>query len=271
MDDESFGMILRFFDLSWSGYRKVRKGVKKRIARHLKETGCRNIHDYLLLLKENPEAAGKAKQLLTVSISRFFRDRRLWEVLEATVIPRLLQEIGLTGLRPFRVWSAGCACGEEAYSLKILWDEIGNRSFKAPPIEIWATDTNPEVLERARAGTYPGSSLRNMTDSVLRNCFVPVSDGFAIKEGLKEGLQWIQHDFISQSPPCLDFDLIFLRNNLLTYYEPPIKIKAFAQILAVLRVGGFLIIGNNEEIPMVGLPLKPFPEYRCIFEKISQP
>ena len=217
---------------------------------------------------EYPEAAEKARQLLTVPISRFFRDKRLWEVVNASIIPKVVQEIELTGLRPVRVWSAGCSCGEEAYGLKILWDELAKRSPKVPPIEIWATDTNPEVLERARAGIYPGSSLRNMSDSVLRDYFVPVSDGFSIGEGLKGDLHWIQHDFISESPPCLNFDLIFLRNNLLTYYETPIKIRAFSQILTALRTGGFLIMGNNEEIPIDGLPLKPFSEYRCIFEKM---
>ncbi|SPF41157.1 Methylase of chemotaxis methyl-accepting protein [Syntrophobacter sp. SbD1] len=271
MDDESFRLILRFFNLSWRGYRKVRKGVKKRIARHTQEYGCRKISDYLLLLQENPEIADKARKLLTVPISRFFRDERLWEVISASVIPRLVQEIELSGRRPVRVWSAGCSCGEEAFSLKILWDQIGKRFLKVPPIEIWATDTNPEVLEKARAGIYPQSSLRNLSSYTLQDYFIPVSNGFSIREGFKGEIHWIQHDFISESPPCMNFDIIFLRNNLLTYYEPPTKIRAFVQILTALGTGRFLIIGNNEEIHTEGLPLKRCSEYRCIFEKCLAP
>ena len=271
MDDASLRLILRFFNLSWRGYRKVRKGVKKRIARHAQEYGCRKINDYLLLLQENPEVADKAKKLLTVPISRFFRDERLWEVISASVIPRLVQEIELTGSRPVRVWSAGCSCGEEAFSLKILWDEIGKRLLQVPPIEIWATDTNPEVLEKARAGIYPKSSLRNLSGYTLQDYFIPVSKGFSIREGLKGEIHWIQHDFISESPPCMNFDIIFLRNNLLTYYEPPTRIRAFVQILTALSSTGFLIIGSNEEIPTGGLPLKLYSEHRCIFEKTSSP
>jgi len=269
MDDESFRLILQFFNLSWHGYRKVRNPVKKRIARHMHECGCRKIDDYLLLLEENPQAVDKARKLLTVPISRFFRDKRLWEIISASVAPKLVKEIESTGRRPVRVWSAGCSCGEEAFSLKILWDKIQKQSLKVPPIEIWATDTNPEVLEKARAGVYPKSSLRNLSASVLQDFFIPVSNGFSIQEGLKADLHWIQHDFIAESPPCMNFDMIFLRNNLLTYYEPPTKIWALFQVLTALRSRGFLIIGSNEKIPVDGLPLNLHSECRCIFEKIS--
>lgn len=79
----------------------------------------------------------------------------------------------------------------------------------------------------------------------------------------------LQHDFISESPPCVNFDIIFLRNSLLKYYEPPTKIRAFVRISSALGSWGFLIIGINEEIPTGGLLPNPYPEYRCIFKKIS--
>jgi chemotaxis protein methyltransferase CheR len=182
-----------------------------------------------------------------------------------------MQEIESTGFRPVRIWSAGCACGEEAFSLKILWDEIEKRFLKAPPLEIWATDTNPEVLEKGRASIYPKSSLKNLPASTVQSYFIPVANGFRIVERLRDGIHWIEHDFISESAPCKNFDMIFLRNNLLTYYEPPTKIRAFIQVLTALRAGGFLIIGNNEEIPTGELLLNPYPGYQCIFEKISFP
>jgi len=267
MYDESFRKILQFFNLSWSGYRRVRKGVKKRMARHIQESGCGKIEEYLAFLNKDPEAMRKARELLTVSISRFFRDLRLWEVMGKCLIPKLVRETDSTGSRPIRVWSAGCSCGEEVYSLKILWDQVAKRSSAMPFIDVWATDTNPEVLEKARIGIYPQSSLRNLTPSTLTDYFIPVSNGFAVSEKLKERIQWMNHDFVSDDPPGTDFDLIFLRNNLLTYYEPPIEIPAFLRILKALRTGGFLIIGNNEEIPIEEVPLKSCSEYKCIFEK----
>jgi len=271
MDDESFRQILQFFNLSWRGYRRVRKGVKKRLARHMQECGSRKVEEYLLLLHEDPEAMKKAKELLTVSISRFFRDLRLWEVLDKWIIRKLERKTDVIGHGPVRAWSAGCSCGEEVYSLKILWDQAEKRFSAMPPIEVWATDTNPEVLEKARIGVYPQSSLKNLAPSIRNDYFIPSSNGFAVSEELKEGIHWLNHDFVSETPPKVTFDLIFLRNNLLTYYEPPDKTRAFLQILEPLRPGGFLIIGNNEEIPVEEVPLKSCTEYRYIFEKAPDP
>ncbi len=227
--------------------------------------------DYLILLEEKPEVAHEARKLLTVPISRFFRDQRLWEVVESSVIPELMREIEITGPGPVRVWSAGCACGEEVFSLKILWDEFEKKFLKASPLEIWASDTNPEVLEKGRVGIYEKTGLRNLSPATVQNYFVPVANGFRIQEGLRGEIHWIEHDFISESAPCKNFDMIFLRNNLLTYYEPPTKMRALIQVLTALRCGGFLIIGNNEEIPTGKFPLKSYSGYRCIFQKTSIP
>jgi len=271
MDDESFRQILQFFNFSWHGYRKVRKGVKKRIARHMQERGCRNTSDYLLLLEADGDASKKARELLTVSVSRFFRDLRLWEVMSDFTIPKLVQEIDLEGRLPVRVWSAGCSCGEEVYTLKILWHQMEKRLSRMPPVEIWATDSNPEVLERARIGIYRLSSLRNLSPSTLKCYFTPLSNGFAIREELKGGIHWTLHDFVSESPPRMTFDIIFLRNNLLTYYEPPVKVRVFFEIMKALSADGFLVVGNNEELPTEAVPLKRCSEYRCIFKKFQYP
>jgi len=271
MDDESFRQILHLFNLSWPGYRKVRKGVKKRIARHMQECGCRRTSDYLLILKADHDAAKKARELLTVSLSRFFRDLRLWETLKNCIIPKLVREIDLTGRLPVRVWSAGCSCGEEAYSLQILWDQMEGQVPRMPPVEIWATDSNSQVLEKARTGIYRRSSLRNLNPSTLQDFFTPVSNGFAIREELKEGIHWVLHDFVSDIPPRIIFDIIFLRNNLLTYYDSPVKVRVFFEILAALRAGGFLIVGNNEEIPAEAVSLRRCSEYRCIFWRNAEP
>ncbi len=273
MDDESFRQILQFFDLSWSGYRRVRKGVKKRMARHMQDCGCRDVKSYLAFMGEDPEVVAKARELLTVSISRFFRDLRLWQVMETYVVPKLVVGAGVIAPRPIRAWSAGCSCGEEVYSLRIVWDRAEKRSPGMPALEVWATDTNPEVLEKAEAGIYPQSSLGNLDPATVGDCFIPVSEGhaegagFAVSETLKQGIHWLRHDFVSEDPPKAAFDLVFLRNNLLTYYEPPVKIRVFTRIMETLRPGGFLIIGNNERIPVDAAGLKPCPGYKFAFEK----
>jgi chemotaxis protein methyltransferase CheR len=271
MDDDSLREILDFFELSWQGYRRVRKGVKKRLARHMLECGCRTAAHLLRLLQEDLEVRQKTIELLTVSISRFFRDLRLWEVLDHSILPILIREVEPDGSGPVRVWSAGCSCGEEVYSLKILWEGLETLFPALPPLELWASDSNPEVLEMARAGVYPPSSLENVTPARVSNCFVPVPGGFAVKEPFKSGVLWLQHDFITQAPPRAEFDLIFVRNNLLTYYEPALHIPAFLRMLDALRTGGFVIIGMNELIPVTEVRLKRWRECRCILRKMPVP
>ncbi len=92
MDDQQFRQLLNLFGFSWKGYRKVRKGVKKRINRHMKELGCRNMAAYLAELEKEDEARQHCELLLTVSISRFFRDREFWRTLEKKLLPELIRK-----------------------------------------------------------------------------------------------------------------------------------------------------------------------------------
>jgi chemotaxis protein methyltransferase CheR len=267
MDDKSFQLILSFFELSWPGYRRVRKGVKKRLGRHMRECGCRTVPEYLRLLGESPMAKKTAERLLTVSISRFFRDPEMWEALEACLASRWTDATDRASIRPFRVWSAGCSCGEEVYTLKILWMRLERRFLNLPPLVVWAGDANPEVLEKAERGVYPRSSVRNLSAEALEEAFTATSKKLTVRAFLKTGIHWLRHDFISDPPPASDLDLIFLRNNLLTYYLPPVMMPAFSRILAALRTGGLIVVGLKEEAPLAGLPLKLRQEHPCIFEK----
>jgi chemotaxis protein methyltransferase CheR len=167
-----------------------------------------------------------------------------------------------------KVWSAGCACGEEVYSFKILWDVLQRRSKRLPELELWATDMNPEVLERARAGIYPFSSLKELPAEVQSNHFLPVNGNcFAISDSLKEGIQWKLHNLFSEEPPRRGFQIIFLRNNLLTYYKDELQKSALRKILKSLTPGGFLFIGAHEKIPAEFSDISPFDDHRDIFRK----
>ncbi|MHC1741530.1 MAG: protein-glutamate O-methyltransferase CheR [Syntrophobacteraceae bacterium] len=267
MDDDAFRRILEYFDLSWSGYRRVRKGVKKRLVGHMQDGGHRNVADYLGWLERTPRATQRARELLTVSISRFYRDRPLWEALERSILPGLAYRAETEGARTIRAWSAGCACGEEAYSLRMAWDQAQRRSPAMLPLEVWATDMNPVVLEKARRGVYGPSSVKGLPEVMLHEYFEPEPAGFAIREALKHGIHWTVHDFTADAPPCPQFDLVLLRNNLLTYFERVVTVRTLSRILQTLPVGGFLIVGSQEELPGASAPLSRSPEYRCVFEK----
>ena len=175
MDDKQFCQLLQHLGLSWTGYRKVRKGVKKRIARHMQNFGCRNVSAYLVELDRRNDARRDCERLMTVSISRFFRDRKLWENLQKDILPVLVE----THNEKIKVWSAGCASGEEVYSLKIL-DVLEASAGRIPYLEVLATDMNPDYLERARAGVYPLSSLKEVPEQLGSVYFQVIEINYSI-------------------------------------------------------------------------------------------
>ncbi|MGD0627437.1 MAG: CheR family methyltransferase [Thermodesulfobacteriota bacterium] len=264
MDDQQFRRILDFLGLSWKGYRKVRKGVKKRVSRHMLQIGFRGVDELLLAMETERELRKQVENLMTVSISRFFRDRGLWQALENHGLPMLLERKDPI----IKVWSAGCACGEEAYSLKILWDTMKRDFERLPDLELWATDMNPLYLDKARVGVYPASSLKELSEEIRSPYFRPVKENhFAVTDSLKEGILWKVHNFLSDDPPQMEFQIIFLRNNLLTYYKEELREVAFRRVLESLKPGGFLIIGSHEKLPADYPELRPFPYHPNIFQK----
>jgi chemotaxis methyl-accepting protein methylase len=172
------------------------------------------------------------------------------------------------GLEKVIVWSAGCACGEEPYSFKILWEGFREHVVHSPYLELWATDMNSIYLNKARAGVYPLSSLKEITPEVRSQCFQHMKEThFAISDSLKEGILWKLHNLLSKDPPRMGFQIIFLRNNLLTYYKGELQKSALRKILSSLAPGGFLIIGAHEKIPGEFCDLSPFAGHRDIFRK----
>ncbi len=264
MDDQQFRQLLDHFGYSWRGYRKVRKGVKKRIRRHMYQLGCRDVSTYLLKLDKNEDARLQCEQIMAVSISRFFRDRKLWETLEKEILPELIEK----HRKKIAVWSVGCACGEEVYSLKILWGRLINFRTNVPELEITATDMNPEYLQRAKAAIYPSSSLKEVPNHFRLIYFREKKGGkhYEVKTSLKKGIKWFTHHLRSD-PPEAQFHLIFLRNNLLTYYQDEFKNSAFEKVMNCIAAGGFLIIGCHENLPFESQNLLSFSSLPYVFNK----
>jgi len=230
----------------------------------MQQMGCRTMHAYLLALNEDEAARIQCKRLMTVAISRFFRDRGLWRTVEKEILPRIIEE----NIDKVRVWSAGCGCGEEVYSLKILWHNADRHFQSLPDLEIWATDMNPVYLDKARAGVYQRSSLKEVPGRLLTRYFVPEAKGrgYEVSELLKQGIVWLNQNLLSD-PPGTEFQVIFLRNSLLTYYEEKLKSSAFQMVLNSQAPRGFLIIGAHEKIPLAVKGLLPFGHHPCVFQK----
>jgi len=257
--DTDFRKLLDHYDRPWRGYRKVRKRVVKRIRKHMTSLHCSSISKYIDILQSFPLEEEILQSHFRITISRFNRDRYLWDYLADHTFPCLLQQTD-----KLKVWSAGCSCGEEVYSLKILW----NMHFSSyPAISILATDANSKCLERAQAGIFQKSSLREISDDTVSRCFVPSlhQNGYAIRPQFKENIVWQQHNFLS-FPPTEKFHIIFLRNNLLTYYNDPLKSAVLSKILSTLSLGGYLVIGSHETLPELLFPLTCSEKCNMVFQ-----
>ena len=267
MNDQQFRQLLNRYEFSWTGYRKVRKGVKKRIHRYMKSIECSNLADFLTELDRNNEVRDHCERLMTVSISRFFRDRALWQGFKENILPEFMN----VDREKIKFWSAGCACGEEVYTFKIIWTLLIDSYLHVPDLEVLATDINPIYLDRARSGIYPPSSLKEATKEIQSKYFKQKGGKklFEVKATLKKGIIWKNHHLLSD-PPGLNFDIIFLRNNVLTYYEEELKKKAFRKVLDCLAPNGFLVIGCHETVPFETTDLIGVEPYPYVFRKGAQ-
>ncbi|HBH86545.1 MAG TPA: hypothetical protein DDY17_02940 [Syntrophaceae bacterium] len=264
MNDHEFRQLLDRLSLSWQGYAKVRKSVKKRICRHMQKCGYQTMEDYLRAL-DNPEILTEVEYLLCVSISHFFRDQYLWKILEEEILPDIIRRYH----ERINVWSAGCALGQEVYSFAILWDTLKNRFDRLPRLLIHATDRNPGYLEKAGEGAYRSSILKGVSGEIRERYLRVSGDGsnYLFADYLKKDITWQLHDLMKQPPLAGMFQIIFLRNNLLTYYREESRIPVFLKIVDSLDEGGFLIIGCHEKLPFQSRMLSQCKKCTCIFQK----
>ena len=231
------------------------------------QLGYRDINRYLDLLGKDEEARKECECLMTVSVSRFFRDLYLWKIIGEQMVPDLIGH----NKDEVRFWSAGCACGEEVYTFKIVWDGLYARFDRVPELKIWATDLNPYYVSRAQEGIYSFSSLKEVPQELRAKYFIysEEEDVFSIVPFLKVGISWKIHDLL-KAFPGKRFQIIFLRNNILTYFKNELKVSAIAKVLGKLERGGFLVIGSHEKLPMISRDLIPLSGLPYIFRKIVE-
>ncbi len=229
------------------------------------QLGCRNMTTYLERLKHDLYAHRQCELLMNVSISRFFRDCEFWRSLKENLLIDLVKQSN----EKIKVWSAGCACGEEVYSFKMIWEGLQKKQFDLPELELLATDMNPEYLDRAKKAIYTPSSLKELPNGLKWLYFnkIPRKNLYAVKTFLKKGIVWKTYNLHSDLPESC-YDIIFLRNNVLTYYKANLKEKAFTKLLESLNQSGLLVIGAHEKLPFATKGLVDVGPYSFVFRKI---
>lgn len=252
--------------LRWQGFRKVHNQVVKRIKRRIKTLELDNLAAYAVYLDRHPEEWRSLDGFCRITISRFYRDQDVFDVLRIDVLPELAQLALAHQQHELRCWCAGCASGEEAYTLSLLWHICLAPMFPTLQLRIVATEADPHMLERARRGQYDIKSLRELPPVWVALGFEPHDDRYTIRPAYREAVHFLQQD-IRQAMPAGPFHLILCRNLVLTYFAEPLQRKIVAQIGDRLVAGGILVVGKHESMPPDGEPFVAYGGQPCMFQK----
>ena len=243
--------------LRWSGFRKVRREVYKGIDRRVKELGMPSAGAYRAYLEGHPDEWPVLDALCRIFISRFYRDKAVFQCLEREVLPELAQITAASGDRELRAWSIGCAGGEDPYTLAILWDDRCAPRFPALSLRIVATDVDAEILARAERGCYLPSSLKDLPADLLAGAFIPSGRELCVRPEHRRGIVFRQQDVRTMAPPEL-FHLILCRNVAFTYFDDVLQREILGRIEQRLLSRGALVIGSTESLPAGTTGLEPW-------------
>lgn len=216
--------------------------VRRRIGRRMQVNRQLSLSAYVRYLTETPEEAQELFGDLLISVTSFFRDRAAYASLAQTVIPQLFDTHAADDT--IRVWSVGCATGEEAYTLAMLMLEEAERRQVRPKIQIFASDLDEGALATAREGRYPRAIEADLSDDRLRRFFVEEVEHYRLRKEVRDLVLFAHHSAL-KDPPFMRLNLITCR-NLLIYLERDLQAQLLALFHYAMRPGGFLFLGSAE-------------------------
>ena len=256
-------------NLHWPGFRKVRRQVCKRLKRRMNDLRLADFPAYQSRLQTDPTEWRIFDELCHITISRFFRDRGIFEALRRRVLPEIAARAKQEG-RAAHIWSAGCASGEEPYTLKILWDLEVASSFPRVSLSVVATDIDKTILARAQEGCFEATSLHELPPHLVGQAFDQVGTLFCVKPRHREGIEFLCQDLRVEAPKSV-FDLILCRYVAFTYFEPLLQRSVLDDIVGRLSPDGYLVIGTHERLPDGGTKLLPLAAAPQIFARRQAP
>jgi chemotaxis methyl-accepting protein methylase len=246
-------------DRAWSGYRKKRRSLRSKFLSRMGELGLTTLDEYADHVKSHPREGSRLNEILSITVSRFFRDREEWT--------RLTRRFGdLVRGGKVRAWSLGCASGEEPFTLRILWEEWCETTDRECSLEIYASDVSSICLERARAGLYPEGAVHSIPESLRRKHFRRRPGNlFELDSRVRTSVEFARLDMLEDPWPEGPFDLVMCRNLPFTYLEGETRRRVSLKIVERLREGGILMVGSNEGRRVPGLGLRSLEG--CLWER----
>src|SRR5881628_594282 len=243
-DDDRFEALLDYLKgtrgFDFTAYK--RSSLMRRIQKRLQAIGIESYDAYQAYLAAHPEEFGLLFNTILINVTSFFRDPEAWGYLTSQILPRIL-----TGGRPdsaIRVWSTGCASGEEAYTLAmILAEHLGIEAFRRR-VKIYASDVDEDALMQARHATYGATQVEDVPPELLSKYFERVDDRYLFHKDIRRSIIFGRHDLI-QDAPISRVNLLVCRNTLM-YFTRETQAKVLNRFHFALRNGGFLFMGRAE-------------------------
>jgi two-component system CheB/CheR fusion protein len=246
--------------------RYKRSTILRRIQRRMQLRQVEKFSSYLDLLREDPEETRVLADELLITVTSFFRDPEVFERLERDILPSLFEGKPANG--EIRVWTVGCATGEEAYTYALLLLEEANRRGATCRIQVFASDLHEASLSKAREGFYPGDIETDVSAERLKRYFKKVNGGYRIGKEVREIVVFTPHNLMAD-PPFSRLDLISCR-NLLIYIQREAQ-RDIAEIFHyALRPEGYLVLGTSETVD-AGELFRAEHKKHCIYRKRNVP
>lgn len=219
------------------------KCLRRRIMVRMRAVGVHTYDEYRALLARSPEELSRLNDAITINVTRFYRNPEAWASVAEKVIAPLV-----AGDAPVRVWSAGCAGGEEAYTVAMLWAEAcGQRSRRIPGLSVDATDIDRVSLARARSARYPPDAFVETPAPLVERWTAPDGDARVVVDELRRLVQVSKLDLTQSAYPTGIYEIVCCR-NVVIYFDRALQERLFMGFHDALRPGGFLVLGKVETL-----------------------
>ncbi len=225
--------------------------LRRRIVVRMHDNETNSFVDYLCVLENNPQEYDKLLDTITINVSEFFRNPETFDAVRQKIIPPILKRKKRLGSHILRIWSAGCATGEEPYSLAIMFKGLFVKDLSGFTATIYATDIDEEALKKANIGQFSINALKVFNELELDRYFTKASeDTYIIKPEYKSTIKFLHHNMINARPPN-KMDIIFCR-NVIIYFTRELQQRVYENFYNALIKGGFLVAGKVEALLGIG-------------------
>jgi two-component system, chemotaxis family, CheB/CheR fusion protein len=261
--DTLIDYLARTRSFDFSGYKPAT--VKRRVTKRMHEVGVEGFTEYVDYLEVHPDEFEALFNTILINVTAFFRDREAWDHLEAEALPRILAARGEG--EPIRVWSAGCAAGQEAYSVAMVFAEaLGPEEFSSR-VKIYATDVDEEALTQARHGSYDANEVADVPEALRDRYFSTEDDRCVFRKDLRGSVIFGRNDLV-QDAPISRIDLLLCRNTLM-YFHAETQERIVGRFHFAMKSSGLLFLGKSEMLIRHPDLFDPLDRERRLFVKVG--